>query len=194
MDLDTTRMKNFSTTSLITRTTNDITQIQMIISMGLMMLIKAPILAITAIIKIVNKSLELSLLTAAAVVIIVGTILIIMYLVLPRFKLVQKLTDDVNRIARETLTGNKVVRAFNAEDYEQEKFDELDKAKCVTRELNVNNRREILVKLTDQGIIELKSAEKIRVKNLTEKYAHLSDQELETIYHHLHEISSIVNK
>ena len=72
--------------------------------------------------------------------------------------------------------------------------DELDKAKCVTRELNVNNRREILVKLTDQGIIELKSAEKIRVKNLTEKYAHLSDQELETIYHHLHEISSIVNK
>ena len=124
MDLDTTRMKNFSTASLITRTTNDITQIQMIISMGLMMLIKAPILAITAIIKIVNKSLELSLLTAAAVVIIVGTILIIMYLVLPRFKLVQKLTDDVNRIARETLTGNKVVRAFNAEDYEQEKFDE----------------------------------------------------------------------
>ena len=89
-----------------------------------MMLIKAPILAITAIIKIVNKSLELSLLTAAAVVVIVGTILIIMYLVLPRFKLVQKLTDDVNRIARETLTGNKVVRAFNAEDYEQEKFDE----------------------------------------------------------------------
>jgi len=124
MDLDTTRMKNFSAASLITRTTNDITQIQMIISMGLMMLIKAPILAITAIIKIVNKSLELSLLTAAAVVIIVGTILIIMYLVLPRFKLVQKLTDDVNRIARETLTGNKVVRAFNAEDYEQEKFDE----------------------------------------------------------------------
>ena len=124
MDLDTTRMKNFSAASLITRTTNDITQIQMIISMGLMMLIKAPILAITAIIKIVNKSLELSLLTAAAVVIIIGTILIIMYLVLPRFKLVQKLTDDVNRIARETLTGNKVVRAFNAEDYEQEKFDE----------------------------------------------------------------------
>lgn len=124
MDLDTTRMKNFSAASLITRTTNDITQIQMIISMGLMMLIKAPILAITAIIKIVNKSLELSLLTAAAVVVIVGTILIIMYLVLPRFKLVQKLTDDVNRIARETLTGNKVVRAFNAEDYEQEKFDE----------------------------------------------------------------------
>lgn len=72
--------------------------------------------------------------------------------------------------------------------------DELDKVKCVTRELNVNNRREILVKLTDQGIIELKSAEKIRVKNLTEKYTHLSDQELETIYHHLHEISSIVNK
>ena len=72
--------------------------------------------------------------------------------------------------------------------------DELDKAKCVTRELNVNNRREILVKLTDQGIIELKSAEKIRVKNLTEKYTNLSDQELETIYHHLHEISSIVNK
>lgn len=124
MDLDSPRMKNFSAASLITRTTNDITQIQMIISMGLMMLIKAPILAITAIVKIVNKSLELSLLTAAAVVVIVGTILIIMYLVLPRFKLVQKLTDDVNRIARETLTGNKVVRAFNAEDYEQEKFDE----------------------------------------------------------------------
>lgn len=72
--------------------------------------------------------------------------------------------------------------------------DELDKAKCVTRELNVNNRREILVKLTNQGIINLKSAEKMRVKNLTEKYANLSDQELETIYHHLHEISSIVNK
>lgn len=72
--------------------------------------------------------------------------------------------------------------------------DELDKAKCVTRELNVNNRREILVKLTDQGIINLKSAEKMRVKNITQKYAHLSDQELEIIYHHLHEISSIVNK
>lgn len=124
VDLDSKKAKKFSTASLITRTTNDITQIQMIMSMGLMMLIKAPILAVTAIIKIVNKSLELSLLTAAAVVIIVGSITLIMFLVLPRFKIVQKLTDDVNRIARETLTGNKVVRAFNAKDYMEEKFDE----------------------------------------------------------------------
>ncbi len=124
MDLDEVEMKTMSTSTLITRTTNDITQIQMVMSMGLTMMFKAPLMAIWGTIKVIHTSWQFSLATAVAVVVMVSVILLIMSLVLPRFKKVQKLTDDMNRIARENLTGIKVVRAFNAEKFEEEKFDQ----------------------------------------------------------------------
>lgn len=124
MDLDEVEMKTMSTSTLITRTTNDITQIQMVMSMGLTMMFKAPLMAIWGTIKVIHTSWQFSVATAVAVVVMVSVILLIMSLVLPRFKKVQKLTDDMNRIARENLTGIKVVRAFNAEKFEEEKFDQ----------------------------------------------------------------------
>lgn len=116
-------MLRFSVPSLITRTTNDITQIQMVISMGLQSLIKAPVMAVWAVIKILGKSWELSAITAGFVVVICASVLLIMKTVMPRFRIVQKLTDRINRIARENLTGINVVHAFNAENYQEEKFD-----------------------------------------------------------------------
>jgi len=113
----------FSIPSLITRTTNDITQLQMIVVMGLQSLVKAPIMAVWAIIKILGKSWELSAVTASAVVVICTTVFVIMSVCLPRFRKVQKLTDTQNRMARENLTGINVVHAFNAEGYQTEKFD-----------------------------------------------------------------------
>ena len=124
IDLDEVEMKTMSTSTLITRTTNDITQIQMVMSMGLTMIFKAPLMAIWGTIKVIHTSWQFSVATAVAVVVMVSVILLIMSLVLPRFKKVQKLTDDMNRIARENLTGIKVVRAFNAEKFEEEKFDQ----------------------------------------------------------------------
>ena len=115
-------IKKFSTSSLITRTTNDITQIQMVVSMGLQVMIKAPIMAVWAIVKIVGKSWELSILTASAVVLIVTFIITLLLILMPKFKIVQKQVDDVNRVARENLTGLRVVRAFNAEKYQEKKF------------------------------------------------------------------------
>lgn len=115
--------KSFQTSSLITRTTNDITQVEMLIGMGLQMLIKAPITAIWAITKILNKSTEWSMLTAVAVGILLLTIGILTIIVMPRFKIVQKLTDKINGVTRENLNGIRVVRAFNAEDYQEGKFD-----------------------------------------------------------------------
>ena len=123
IDSDRAQMQDFSIPSLITRTTNDVTQIQMIVSMGLQMLIKSPIMAVWAIIKILGKSWELSAVTAAFVVVICSSVLAIMSVCLPRFRMVQKLTDKINRVARENLTGINVVHAFNAEDYQNEKFD-----------------------------------------------------------------------
>ena len=123
IDSDCAQMQDFSIPSLITRTTNDVTQIQMIVSMGLQMLIKSPIMAVWAIIKILGKSWELSAVTAAFVVVICSSVLAIMSVCLPRFRMVQKLTDKINRVARENLTGINVVHAFNAEDYQNEKFD-----------------------------------------------------------------------
>lgn len=123
IDSDRAQMQEFSIPSLITRTTNDVTQIQMIVSMGLQMLIKSPIMAVWAIIKILGKSWELSAVTAAFVVVICSSVLAIMSVCLPRFRIVQKLTDKINRVARENLTGINVVHAFNAEDYQNEKFD-----------------------------------------------------------------------
>ncbi len=124
IDLSTAEIKEFSTSSLITRTTNDITQIQMFIAMGLQMMIKAPLTAIWAVTKILNKSWQWSALTALAVVILLGTISTILIIVLPRFKIVQKLIDKVNKVTRENLTGIRVIRAFNAEKYQEDKFEE----------------------------------------------------------------------
>lgn len=123
MEIGSEEMQDFSVPSLITRTTNDITQIQMIVSMGLQMVIKAPIMAVWALIKILGKSWDLSAVTAAFVVAICATVLAIMSTCLPRFRLVQKMTDQINRVARENLTGIHVVHAFNAEDYQNQKFD-----------------------------------------------------------------------
>ena len=123
IDIGSEEMQDFSIPSLITRTTNDITQIQMIIAMGLQMMIKAPIMAVWAIIKILGKSWELSAVTAAFVVVLFTTVLLIMGSCIPRFRLVQKMTDKINRVARENLTGINVVHAFNAEEFQNEKFD-----------------------------------------------------------------------
>ena len=123
MDIGSEEMQDFSIPSLITRTTNDITQIQMIIAMGLQMMIKAPIMAVWAIIKILGKSWKLSAVTAAFVVVLFTTLLLIMGSCIPRFRLVQKMTDKINRVARENLTGINVVHAFNAEEFQNEKFD-----------------------------------------------------------------------
>jgi len=119
-------VKKFSTSSLITRTTNDITQVEMLIGMGLQMLIKAPITAIWAITKILNKSWQWSAITAIAVVILLSVIACLIAIVMPRFKIVQKLTDKINMVTRENLTGIRVVRAFNAENYQEEKFKEVN--------------------------------------------------------------------
>ena len=123
MDMGSEEMQDFSIPSLITRTTNDITQIQMIVSMGLQMIIKSPIMAVWAVIKILGKSWELSAVTAALVVVICVFVLAVMATCIPRFRIVQKLTDKINRVARENLTGINVVHAFNAEKYQNDKFD-----------------------------------------------------------------------
>ena len=123
MTLGSAEMQEFSVPSLITRTTNDITQIQMVIAMGLQMVIKAPVMAVWAVAKILGKSWELSAVTAAVVVVLCVTILCVLRVCLPRFRIVQKLTDQINRVARENLTGINVVHAFNAEGYQNEKFD-----------------------------------------------------------------------
>lgn len=121
-DLAMHEVKNFSTSSLITRTTNDITQIEMLIGIGLQLMIKAPITAIWAIGKILNKSWQWSAITAVSVVILLSVIATLMVIVLPRFKIVQKLIDKLNSVTRENLTGIRVVRAFNAEEYQERKF------------------------------------------------------------------------
>lgn len=122
MDIGSEEMQDFSVASLITRTTNDITQIQMIVAMGMQMMIKSPIMAVWAVVKILGKSWELSAVTAAFVVVICVTIFTVMSVCIPRFRIVQKLTDQINRVARENLTGINVVHAFNAESYQNEKF------------------------------------------------------------------------
>ena len=124
--IDTEEVKQFSTSSLITRTTNDVTQVEMLIAIGLQLLIKAPITAVWAVTKILNKSWQWSALTGVAVVILLSVIITLMIIVIPRFKRVQKLIDKLNRVTRENLTGIRVVRAFNAEDYQEEKFNKVN--------------------------------------------------------------------
>ena len=125
-NLDTEEIKKFQTSSLITRTTNDVTQIEMLIAVGLQLLVKAPITAVWAITKILNKGWQWSAVTGIAVLILLGVITTLMIIVIPRFKLVQKLIDKINGIARENLTGIRVVRAFNAEKYQEDKFDDVN--------------------------------------------------------------------
>ena len=115
---------HFSTASLITRSTNDVMQVQMLIVMGLQMLIKAPVTAVWAIYKISGKASEWTITTAIAVVILLSVVLLTLFITLPKFKKMQKLTDDVNRVTRENLTGLRVVRAYNAEKYQESKFEE----------------------------------------------------------------------
>ncbi len=119
-------VKMFSTSSLITRTTNDITQIQMLVAMGLQLMIKAPITAVWAITKILNKSWQWSAITGVGIVVLLGVISTLMAIVMPRFKKVQKLIDRINGVTRENLTGIRVVRAFNAEKYQEEKFEKVN--------------------------------------------------------------------
>ena len=123
LDLSLHEVKFFSTSSLITRTTNDITHIEMLLSMGLQLLIKAPITAIWAITKILNKNWQWSSITGLAVVILLSVISILVSIVIPKFKIVQKLIDKLNCVTRENLIGIRVVRAFNAEQYQKEKFE-----------------------------------------------------------------------
>ena len=120
-------MNRFSTASLITRSTNDITQIQMFVTMGLMMLVKAPIMAVWAVCKIANKGLEWTFATGIAVAVLLAVIGVIMSFVMPKFKAMQRLTDNINLVARENLTGLRVVRAYNAEEYQEDKFTEANK-------------------------------------------------------------------
>ncbi len=115
-------IKKFSTSSLITRTTNDVTQVEMLIGMGLQVFIKAPIMAIWAVMKILNKGLEWSILTACCVAILLFVVGTLMAIVLPRFRKVQKLIDRINGVMRENLSGIRVIRAFNAEKYQTNKF------------------------------------------------------------------------
>lgn len=132
-DFSNGEIKKFSTASLITRTTNDITQIQMFVAMGLQVMIKAPIMVVWAICKIIGKSRQLSAVTASAVVVIITTIVTILLVLLPKFKIVQKQVDDVNRTTRENLTGLRVVRAFNAEKYQEDKFEKTNESLMKTQ-------------------------------------------------------------
>lgn len=121
-------MHRFSTASLITRSTNDVTQIQMFITMGLQMLIKSPIMAVWAVCKIAGEGFEWTLTTGIAVVVLLCAVGILMALVMPKFKAMQRLTDDINLVARENLTGMRVVRAYNAQDYQESKFEDANAA------------------------------------------------------------------
>ena len=138
-DLAMSEVKGFSTSSLITRTTNDITQVQMLVAMGLQLMIKAPITAIWAITKILNKSWQWSMTTGIAVLILLTVISILTIIVMPRFKIVQKLTDKINGVTRENLTGIRVVRAFNAENYQKNKFEDVNTK--LTKQQMYNQRK-----------------------------------------------------
>ncbi|MTM91834.1 ATP-binding cassette domain-containing protein, partial [Turicibacter sanguinis] len=116
-------INQFSNASLITRSTNDITQVQMVFAMGLQVMIKAPILAVWAILKILGKNFEWSLVTAGAVCVLLVMLSIILIFAVPKFKIIQGLTDNLNLVTRENLTGIRVVRAYNAENYQEEKFE-----------------------------------------------------------------------
>lgn len=129
-------IKMFSTSSLITRTSNDVTQIEMFLSMGLQLLIRAPIMAIWAVLKIIGKNIEWSILTGVGVVILLSTVITLMVIVIPRFKKVQKLIDKINNVTRENLTGIRVIHAFNAEEYQTERFEKVNEELTNTQLFN----------------------------------------------------------
>lgn len=125
-DFGMTEIKKFETSSLITRTTNDVTQLEMLVAMGMQMIIKSPVMCVWAITKIINKNVEWSLLVLVGVAILLVTIGILLKIVYPRFEKVQKLIDKVNGVTRENVTGIRVVRAFNAEEYQENRFDKVN--------------------------------------------------------------------
>ncbi|MDO4842200.1 MAG: ABC transporter ATP-binding protein [Phoenicibacter congonensis] len=123
IDFSKAEMSKFSVASLITRTTNDVQQIQLTIAIGLQAVCRAPIMAIWAALKIMNKSWQWGAITAGAVVILVFVMGTVTAIVMPKFRMMQKLTDNLNKVSRENLTGIRVVRAYNAQDYQQAKFE-----------------------------------------------------------------------
>lgn len=129
-------IKKFQTSSLITRTTNDVMQVEMLIGMGLQMMAKAPIMAVWAIMKILNKGLEWSILTAICVAILLATVVILMIIVMPRFQIVQKLIDKINGVTGENLSGIRVIRAFNAEKFQSDRFEEVNDKLTKTQMFN----------------------------------------------------------
>ena len=136
IDFNTEEIKKFSISSLITRTTNDVTQLEMFIAMGLQMIIKAPIMAIWAVSKIIGKSIEWSMITGLGVLILLITIGILMAIVFPRFERVQKLIDKVNGVTSENLSGIRVIRAFNAENYQNKRFEKVNDELTKTQMFN----------------------------------------------------------
>lgn len=129
-------IKKFQTSSLITRTTNDVMQVEMLIGMGLQMMAKAPIMAVWAIMKILNKGLEWSILTAICVAILLATVVILMIIVMPRFQIVQKLIDKINGVTGENLSGIRVIRAFNAEKFQSDRFEDVNDKLTKTQMFN----------------------------------------------------------
>ncbi len=129
-------IKKFQTSSLITRTTNDVMQVEMLIGMGLQMMAKAPIMAVWAIMKILNKGLEWSILTAICVAILLTTVILLMIIVMPRFQIVQKLIDKINGVTGENLSGIRVIRAFNAEKFQSDRFEEVNDKLTKTQMFN----------------------------------------------------------
>ncbi len=145
-----TEINRFSIASLITRSTNDVTQVQMIISMGMQVIIKAPIVAVWAILKIFGKSRQWTALTAAAVAALMVMVTVIILFAVPKFKIIQKLTDNLNGVTRENLTGIRVVRAYNAEDYQEAKFEKANKELIDT---NLFTSRIMAVMMPGMGLI-----------------------------------------
>ncbi len=127
-------IQNFSTASLITRSTNDVTQIQSTVAMGLQILVKAPIMAIWAITKISTKNWQWSMATSVAVLILIAMLMVVIIFALPKFEKIQEQTDDLNHAIRENLTGLRVVRTFNAETYQEDKFEETNAILTKTNE------------------------------------------------------------
>ena len=147
-DFGKTEMEQFSVPSLIVRTTEDVRQVQMLVAMGLQVMVKAPIMAVWAVIKIIGKSWELSVVTAGFVVSLLTLMIVILFILLPRFRRVQRLMDNLNRIARENLSGISVVHAFNAEEYQNDKFKKANDALTKTQMFNQHTFAVLLPAMT----------------------------------------------
>lgn len=143
-------INGFSTASLITRSTNDITQIQLLIAMGLQVIVKAPILAVWAVIKMMGKSWQWTAATGFAVLFLILMLCILIFVAMPKFKIIQSLTDNLNRVTRENLTGIRVVHAYNAGGYQEKKFDEANRALTNT---NLFTSRAMAFMMPTMGII-----------------------------------------